>query len=458
MPSWPKKEDALSERIEATSSIPDSIGDTLAHLEDKEKNYFIQEGYNDGLLGKSQTGIKSIILGNTQSLQNKLIEVADVNIQMAQAQVDMRQESVANAEERFQNQKEYQDLLDKEYKKDTAKFSFSLGVVYLFIAFVLILSDIPLALKLTQQGFDLDMDANHPVQALFERPWEVFQGNWEVFLLAIGIALCSVFVKIYYDEFISRPVDKVIDELKRWRGLEAEEDRNSALMLKRRRYRIKTGLLVFSMLSIALLGIFRFQTVIQIEKEKRTIQGVSSNMEFDFLDEGGAPAAESSLPEASMGYHVTSLLTFIFITLLFPLIGGVCASMGLNTIFNSRALKQAKVERVEAESALKELRSTLEENRVEVLRWTTQKEIVTRPDYVENFAEGLYGLYNKKYEEGFLSSKREVEEATEYDLPSGEVELPEDISQELWKNGEYTHNGSDPFFPEEADLSPVEDK
>ena len=460
LPSWLRKETHLPSIPEREAKDSDKVEDMLSQLEDKEKNYVIQEGLNDGLLGKSQTGIKEIILGNTQSLQNKLIEVADINIQTAQAQVEIWEKSSENAEETFQNQKEYHDLLDKEYKKDTAKFSLALGIVYLLIAFILILSDIPLALKLTQQGFDLDMDANHPVQALFQRPWEVFQGNWEVFLLAIGIALCSVFVKIYYDEFISRPVDKVVDELKRWRGLESEEDRNDALKLRKRRYRIKTALLVFSMLSIALLGIFRFQTVIQIEKEKRAIQSVSSNMEFDFLSEGETPTAESALPEASMGYHVTSLLTFIFITLLFPMIGGVCASLGLNTIFNYRGLKEAKREREKAESQLEKTKSTLEKHKGEVLRWNTKKDIVTRPDYVENFSQGLYGLYNKKYEEGFLSSKRELNEEVEYDTPL--VVLPEEgITPELWENGRHTtpvNNVPDPLFPEEADLSPVEDR
>lgn len=432
-----KKQQSSSEPIEIETKVEDTFEETWTQLEDKEKDYVIQEGYNDGLLGKSQTGIKGILLGNAQSLQNKLIEIADVNIQTVQAEVEINEQSLTNAEDHFQNQKEYHDLLDKEFKKDTAKFSFTLGVVYLSIAFILILSDIPLALKLTQQGFDLDMDANHPVQALFERPWEVFQGNWEVFLLAIGIALCSVFVKIYYDEFISRPVDKVIEELKRWRGLEAEEDRKSALQLKRRRYRVKTALLVFSILSIALLGVFRFQTVMQIEKEERAIQRLSTNMEFEFLEEGESPAAETSLPEASWGYHATSLLTFIFITLLFPLIGGICASIGLNTIFNARALKQAKQEREIAESGLKNVRSTLEKHKGEVLRWTSKKDVITRPDYVENFAEGLYGLYNKKYEEGFLSSKKDLD-----DLPSIATELTElpqnGFPHEPWEEADYT--------------------
>ena len=415
--------------------------ETWESLQEKQTQYFSTEGFKDGSLGKSQTGIKSLAEGNAQSLKNALIELVEVNIHRSEAQVEVSQQSVEKAEADFQGQKEYHERVDKEYKKDTSKFSFLLGSVYLLIAFVLILSDIPLALKLTQQGFDLDMDINHPVQALFERPWEVFQGNWEVFLLAIGIALCSVFVKIYYDEFVSRPIDKIVEEMNRLRGLESKGDSDRALKVKSRRYWIKTALLAFSMLNIATLGVFRFQTELQIKKEERVLQELPNETDFSFLDEGGETSEELTLPEPSWEHQLTSLFAFIGITLLFPLIGGICASLGLNAIFNARALRLARRTLCKAESELELAQDSLKESKGEIARWNSKQETLADPNYVSNLAKLLFGLYNKRYEEGFHSSTQDPDES------SGSSSLLDDFSrkgftQPLWDGRGYSSQAS----------------
>ena len=94
-----------------------------------------------------------------------------------------------------------------------------LGGIYGAVALVLVLADIPLALELTRRGFNLKSDPNNAISDLFlattqdgfvSHFFRVLTSNWEVVVFATGVAFCTIYIKIFYDDFIGVPLENLI--------------------------------------------------------------------------------------------------------------------------------------------------------------------------------------------------------------------------------------------------------
>lgn len=367
---------------------------------------FMRIGYKDGILGKDKTLVETLAKTWVLNFRDSQKEKCDSKVKEYEGEVQIKKQLFEDAKSDYDLQQKHNHFLNKDYRRDSRKFSLFLGILYIVISLSLILADIPLALKLTQQGFDLDMDKENTVQMLFENPWEVFTGNWEVFILAIGIALCAIFIKIYYDEFIGTPVDKVVTELKNLNDVESEEEKKAAKIIKRRRFRAKTGLLCFSLATIILLGIFRFQTVQRIDREHRIASTSLSNNSFTFLEDENATAANLELPEQSFFEMGVNLLTFIFITLLFPIIGGICASLGLNHLHNRRILKRSRKLLSQSQTLFNKSKADLVSSEKEFIKWNNRQTWCKQEKFVNQISDFLYKCYLHGYETGYLSPEK----------------------------------------------------
>jgi hypothetical protein len=193
-----------------------------------------------------------------------------------------------------------------------------LGVIYGFFSVALVLADIPLALELTRIGFNLKSDPQNPISNLFQYGSDegflfnflkVLTVNWEVVLFAVGIAFCTIYIKVYYDDFIGSPLENLIkkspespkesyEELqeevyqsnseKYENNGKPEDDKPTADKIGAVRSRfnrlwwirfvIKTLVLLILFTAILILGYFRYSVV--VTQQKSEIKGISPTVIF----------------------------------------------------------------------------------------------------------------------------------------------------------------------------------
>src|SRR5262249_35965970 len=119
----------------------------------------------------------------------------------------------------YKTKNAYYEKLNRAYQYNHRQFSLLLGFIYGFFALVLVLADIPLALELTKLGFNLKADPNNAISDLFVfnapegfffHTIKILSANWEVVLFATGVAFCTIYIKIFYDDFVGVPLENLI--------------------------------------------------------------------------------------------------------------------------------------------------------------------------------------------------------------------------------------------------------
>jgi hypothetical protein len=348
------------------------IREELADFGDK----FRKLGIEDGKSCKRKQGIREIIESHIEGIRNHIKatfrgrhEAAKIDKQTKKSKYDNENELNTIYHNHFNLLLDYCHRYPKHH-------SFTIFLMYLFVALFLILADIPLALKLIEQGFNLDGpdeakgEAHLMISQLFNNPLGVFAANWETFLLSIGIALCAVYVKILYDDFFGDPIHMVATRFKKIPGVDDDKDITALRKAFVTRKAVKFIIFLFTIATIILLGYFRYHTI-QSGSNTVTKEG--------FI----------------------TLYTLIAITLIFPVIGGVCFSLSLSNIQNINRLKKAKknadIQHKKYLKALKEYThaETKEHSLKSFLVDWTEENFVSK-----NYKKFLLGQYLHGYEEG----------------------------------------------------------
>lgn len=333
-------------------------------------NELFKEGQHDGGLGLTGEYAVALARNHVANLRGRVEE----KYQSILARLHVRQKRVNEIKQRAKERFEQHDKFLNEGFENKHKYSLLIGVMYLLIAVFLILADIPLALKLTQEGFDLNyaMDEEAEISRLFVNTILVLQQNWEVFILAAGIALCTIFIKSLYDEYVSPSPAKLLPYKRA--GLsedEYERNRHHVDKVLKRRDNLKLGILAFLLFTIFTLGIFRaFHT--------------------------------PTLEDASGAKVLISGLTFILITLIFPIIGGVIFSLGLESFSNFfRALSYRwSISRMQRsyDHAIKDSSEVSED--IEVVK--TLLEWCQKEEFYKQYFNYFLSKYRHGYEYGYL--------------------------------------------------------
>ncbi len=324
----PKNDPIVIELETYTGSDPELFAFNAifrANLFKTAKNFY-NKGKEDGIVGfknidavsnKAEFWASDLVSGMRSSIEGVVTGLA------SDMEKDFRM--FREAENEHKEKKEYVNWLKKEYHHDSRSFSLILGLFYLFISLLLILADIPLALELIYKGFDLArvQNENTKIIYLFTRFALVIRDNWEIFILSVGIALCTVYIKIYYDEFVGKPLDRKVFYYKKLKAdfhLNEEEIEKIKKEETERKW-VKRGVLFFSLFTIIILGCFRYLT----------LQDSATNPSKPYI---------SNLYEGPKG--IITGVAFTAITLLFPLIGGICASLGINAVLNFLEMKKSR--------------------------------------------------------------------------------------------------------------------
>lgn len=309
------------------------------------------------------------------------------------------------AEDDFKRQSEYSDKcndinginsknfeLVEFYKSHFPRsFSLFLGTLYLLVAMFLFLADIPLAVELIKNGLSIGMTNAYSLNEIstmfvqdeqFRFNWEIIFKYWEVFLTAFGIAFFTVYIKIFFDEFVLIPYghNEVVNMnfKKSIFGSNSVEANNPEIFMKsvnkskRRLHVVKISILLATIVAIIVLSLFRQDSFLAINS--------ITNSNTD-------QTSPSSINENLVLY------VFLSITLLFPIMSGICLSYSLNCFQNFwryyRAKRLAKISYHRLSVAIDKLRLT----RYQIERILSELEIWK----LDNFA----ALQNK-YEDVFL--------------------------------------------------------
>jgi hypothetical protein len=338
-----------------------------------------EKGCQDALRGQRRAKIDDLAQAETDQLCQQINSEYKARADRLEHACQTNQDIWEQEKKHFLSRHSHLQALETALSADPRQISLMLAIGYLSIAILLIVADIPLALNLTQQGFDLDLSPTDEgaISQFFSDPWLVFRANWEVFILTGGVALCSVYIKIFCDRYlIERPnIDAPASA--------AQRSSPSRLFFSRVFY--------FTISTFVAMGIFRV-------------------LSHEALEIAKAQSDERELPAGFVLSHFPFLhpiitgLTFIFITLLFPLIGGICLSLGLNQIHNYKALKRARCWQESAEKNYKDASEALDQSREKKTNLDGMRNWVQDEKFSTTTAKLLRESYLHGYERGWMDT------------------------------------------------------
>ena len=304
--------------------IPELQEKFMAH-----KKYMLESGQRDGILGINSDKINIIAETNAQNLFDQANVKLSGKLAAMKAELESKERIKDRDELNDRAQHEYFRYMQHGYRYFPRSFSRLLFLFYFITFIILFVADIPLALRLIIYGFNLKSDGR--LSELFVgNTLEIIKSNWEVFVTSIGIASCSVYIKIFYDEYIGTPYgNKLITKMKYidlykqkisehaeniqekdWQTIDKETSNKS---------RWKYGVLIFTIVAILALAYFRIHT-----------------LSFIKINAVGEPM----LTEQPRGVPLN--LAIIAITLIFPVISGICLSLALTNRQNYLRFEEAK--------------------------------------------------------------------------------------------------------------------
>jgi hypothetical protein len=207
--------------------LRESPEEELVHNLRKLNNDFQRRGIDEGQNGKqsSEDRIKQFAQSKVEELRGRIQVKSYEKLGELKITVKTHKKIAKSNEKSYKSQQRYLEELDNQSKLHSRDFRKGIGRFYLIVGILLILADIPLALELTQDGFGFERPESGDAQIrnFFSKPWGVFVANWEVFIMAIGIALCTVYIKIFWDEFLASPIQNAVRKYKNLPGVDPED-------------------------------------------------------------------------------------------------------------------------------------------------------------------------------------------------------------------------------------------
>ncbi|MAT55816.1 MAG: hypothetical protein CMN32_15170 [Saprospirales bacterium] len=323
-------------------------------------------GNSDGRLGQRQM-TSEFFMSLARQLRMKMLYFLKGKLEASTAKLNEARELMDAAARRLTHASKLKSKMEKRKELHPGRFSILLMLFYLITATLILLADIPLGLMVTQYIFDVaPTDLDHDITKLFvlhsnepscsgylyDHVLNVIFGNWQVFLMTIGVALSAVYVKVFYDELMGHPVDKEVRQFRMMAKFEADTDesiiKNELNRMKRWHYvRLAVSVILFSftVYTIYVLGEVRSAT----EETIKSQASISIDENIKSLDEDSSQAISENprgdvalTDDGHKKLATSSNWMFILISLLFPIIAGVCFSLGINVWHNLRLKHFAK--------------------------------------------------------------------------------------------------------------------
>lgn len=276
------------------------------------------EGFHDGVIGLKTENCIPIARARAYTILTGSIAV------LAKKKGEL-QESIAEWRAMLDDRKaklklhhDYEKYLQHHYKFNERGYSWIEFVIYMVSYLFLFFADLPLAAEMLRHLFAFNGNSIMPF-------WE----HWNVWAIAIGMGLVTIFIKYCFDDLLGRKYGHAVISHKKFAELFSPEKGGTDLTseeldeVKRNaksESRTKKNLLYATIATIIFTGIFRA---------------------FAFRASQGAGAVH--VPP------VIIALAVITIVLLFAVVGGACLSLALTTLINKFRLKRCTNEAADLE-------------------------------------------------------------------------------------------------------------
>ncbi|MFK7749044.1 MAG: hypothetical protein AB8B65_11670 [Kordia sp.] len=344
--------DALNiKKIDQDAEVSKTLKEFLDTINENGQQ-FRSIGEDDGTYGIVENSMKDIMRNMASSLRS-YVETIFIGLRNnLKTQTESKKEFVKDAKEKHESDAKYLKKLTNLYRWKPKSFSLPIGLLYLAAGITMVLADVYLLV-----GFVEEIANNYD----------------EALIISTGIGLSTFYIKIFFDQYLFFSIEKSVTRYKK-ENLPGIKDENEAdiKVIKRTynfRFFFNLSILIICILTFIFLAFFRFETfLIQNSKAASTI----------------------------------TQITFIFISLLFPLIGGICAAVGLNKIQNFSILKTAKNQFEENTNELRLLQKELSkleqllQNCESYVKWCD-----INGDFTKNSTDFFYACYLHGYELGF---------------------------------------------------------
>jgi hypothetical protein len=345
-------------------------------------------GWTDGRSGQPISDNEAILRARARMLWQQKVTTAETEMGETNALVRSLETPVERlklkAEQAFND---HSNLLHDRSENPQA-YSLSLWVIYWLTAVMLLAADLPLSLKLVAMGYGVTTDNpidGKSVDDLLKDPWYVLTEFWEAILLAIGVAIAGIFIKYLLDSLVYR---------------EEQKTRSSVFTVT------LSVVLALFLVTTVLLGIFRAnvqrqKNIAKLTNQVSVLEQQRLGTSDPIIDKAITDLKTLIQQEQTESAWSVRTVSFIMLTLLFPITGGICFSVGwrkLIKVLNLRRTKKAseKTEKdYEAQSLrYEQARGTLEGQTKRLARETAA--YASADDY----AEMLVSLYRHGYMRG----------------------------------------------------------
>lgn len=366
-----------------------------AILSTQEKMF--SRGKEDGALGINASEQQVDNLAETfadQLSEDALIKLT-AEYEKAKHSTDQKKERKELAKGELVKRERHIAFLNYVRLFDPRSYSPGLAWIYIVVGLVLVFADLPLAYKLITQGFGFNADKE----------------SYEILLTALGVSCCTIFIKIMYDEFIGPSFGSPVIGEKYFLSL-FDANPEQALTLtdaerkrirnwKYCRYGIKIAIFVLTIFVIGWLGKFRSVTLNKMDSREQIDSRTKAAMKqpVNLFDTAASQVDsvqqknEAIEKQATEDQKNVNTPTFILLTLLFPLISGVCFSLGFNFRQNIRAYKDALADLVTAKVGYADCEKEFEDALLISEGWNTGQSQFNSPTWKSNFVKRLSILY-----------------------------------------------------------------
>jgi len=364
---------------------------------------FAEIGFNEGRRGLISNSLPAIAQNHADRWQSYLVNIFEGLKKAEEKHRDSVEQQLEDLKPIRASNAKHKKVIEDCYQWNYKSFSLFLGIFYLGVSFALMGSDFYLSLQLTAQGFEIPYDHTNFFSAI----------NMQAIFLALGIAFCTVYIKNFYDEYFAFSIEKQVMQFRRksipWveNDLEnPEKNRTTMRGVWYLRLVFKTIILFVIFGTLIGLGILRYETFAQSGKAIIITEGVQISGETDTtllnkINNNTANTNQNNTANISSNQHIS----FILLTILFPLVGGICMSLGLDKIQNYRLrnkvnkedetlLKKNLVLTNDFKNSIKEL-----EKYNGILKWCGIKEFKT--EYTQYFLS----CYTHGFHDGILAAE-----------------------------------------------------
>lgn len=383
--------------VSFVTSVENMIAPGIEEYISKRGKEFEERGQEDGSNFIDQGLIKDISRAYSTTLVDWIRSHSYGKLKSFENVRTVKKTIMEDEKERYDSAKEHLEEMTDKYHTEPKKFSKLLFRTYIFIAIFLIFADLPLAKMLTENGFNMVRD------------------SWYALILTFGIAFFVIYIKIYYDEYVATPLGHFVKQFKKIPGLrrkktqptqdsggaenvntpDTSKDKDELFWVKIEywvKFAVKTSILLLVLYTIFILGEFRFQNISNTERDAllKYVNWMKENT-------GADPKILTT-----HALEITKL-AFRLITLVFPVIGGICLSLAMANLQNIKRLERAKAEYKEHQdlytNALEEF-SNADKSHADFKgihdRWTEEGDDI----HIERFSNVFTAFYLRGYEHG----------------------------------------------------------